>query len=387
MSTHGNPQQHSMHPRRRPLPRAGVLLGAIAIWLGACTTATDPKPVATIQLLPSSDSVEVGNSATLFVVQLRDAAGKEITGRTVRWSSSNEAVATVSSSGEVQGVATGVAIITALSEGISASATVKVILPVASIVLTPDSIEVRLTTTGTIGIQLIGPSGQAITNRTVTWASANTSIATVSGSGVVTPISEGQTTVTATVGGKSATAKVVVKPEPVVSVRIIPLDPVLLVRLAQSRQLAAECLSASGQVLSGRTVNWFSNNPAVVSVNVSTGLVQGLVLGQAVISANCEGRTIAVTVQVTQVRVASVSVTPAQLDLFVGQQQQLTAIPRDSVGNTLALAGRQVSWLSSNPPVADVTNTGVVRGLSLGTSQVQVTVDGVASPAIPVTVK
>lgn len=367
----------------------GIFAGLMsALTLGACTTPTDPSPVATIQLLPAFDSVEVGSSAKLFVVLLKDASGEELRGRTVEWSSANEAVATVSADGQIHGVSTGQTIITAVSEGKSTTANVKVILPITSIILTPDSLEVALTRTGTIGIQLVGPAGQAITNRQVTWASANTAVATVSASGVVTPLSLGQTTITATAGGKLASAKVVVKPEPLAGVRIVPSAPVLLVRLAQSRQLAAECFNTNGQVLTGRDLKWFSNNPSVAPVDVNTGVVQGLALGQAVITANCEGLLATVTVQVTQVPVSTVAITPGGLTMYVGNAQQLTATPRDSAGNVLTLQGRQVVWSSNNLPVASVSATqGVVQGVSQGTAQVQVTVDGVASPSIVVTVQ
>lgn len=358
-----------------------------ALVLGACTTPTDPAPVATIQLLPNFDSVEVGGASKLFVVLLKDANGEELRNRTVEWSSSNEAVATVSADGQVHGVSTGQAIITAASEGKSTTANVKVILPVNTIVLTPDSLDVPLTRSGTIAIQLVGPAGQAITNRQITWASANTAVATVSSNGVVTPVALGQTTITATAGGKSASAKVVVKPEPLAGVRIVPSAPVLLVRLAQARQLTAECFNTTGQVLTGRDLKWFSNNPSVATVDVNTGIVQGLALGQAVITANCEGFLATVTVQVTQVPVSTVAITPAGLTMFVGNQQQLTATPRDSAGNALTLQNRQVIWSSNNLPVATVSGAGVAQGVSQGTAQVQVTVDGIASPSIVVTVQ
>jgi uncharacterized protein YjdB len=361
---------------------ASVLLASAA----ACTTAVDPVPVAVVSLSPGIDSVEVGASAVLFVPTLRDRNGTELTGRTIIWTSTNSTIATVDASGRVQGVAVGQTTITAASDGKSAQATVKVLLPIASVVVTPDSVEIALTQTRSVIAQLVGPAGEAISNRTISWASMNPAIATVNSVGTITPLTVGTTTVTASAGTKSATVKVVVKGEPVTLVRIFPNDPVQIVRLTGTRSLSAVCYNLGGTPLTGREVTWASNNPAIAPVS-STGLVTGLALGQANITATCEGPSATVTVQVTPIPVSSVAITPGQLQMFVGQQQQLTATPRDSANNVLSLQGRQIVWSSDNLPVATVSAAGVAAGVSAGNAQIQVTVDGVASPAINVAVQ
>jgi uncharacterized protein YjdB len=61
-----------------------------------------------------------------LVASLRDASGAPLSGRTITWRSANENVAFVSSTGLVVGVRSGTAIITATSEGISASVSITV---------------------------------------------------------------------------------------------------------------------------------------------------------------------------------------------------------------------------------------------------------------------
>lgn len=362
----------------------GISAGGVAI---ACTTPIAPVSVATITLAPGFDSLEVGAGAVLFTVELRDSSGKDITGRSVQWRSQNQSIATVDGAGRVQGVAVGQSVISATVDGKSANAVVRVLLPIFRIILTPDSVEVRLTTFGTIGVQLLGPAGEAIANRALTWASANPSIATISVNGVVTPFSVGTTTVSVTAGSKSATAKVVVKPEPVVTTVIRPSSPVQIVRLTGTLQLTAECLSVTGLVLNGRPIEWNSTGPTVAAVSAN-GLVSGLSLGSVTISATCEGPVVAsVVVQVTPVPVASVAIVPGQVTVLVGGQQQLSAVARDSAGNALSLTNRNVVWTSDNVPVATVSGVGVVQGVSVGSAQVQVTVDGLVSLPIPVTVQ
>jgi uncharacterized protein YjdB len=364
-----------------------TLFGACAaLVIVACTTATDAPPVASISLSPTADSVETGRASNGFVVTLLDGAGKTLTGRRVDWRSANDAIATVDASGKVTGVSLGQTVITATADGRSANANVKVIIPVAQIVLSPDSLDVPLTTSRQISAQLVGPNGEGIIGRVPTWASANPSVATVSGTGLVNSVSVGTVSITVSAGAQVATARVRVVPEPVSLVRITPQIPVQVVRLGQTFQLSATCYNNSGQVLT-RPITWTSSNPSVATVGA--GLVAGLALGTAIVTADCDGRTAQITIQVSPVLVASVVITPPALTINVGSQQQLAVTARDSANNILNLVNppRSVIWTSDNLPVAGVSNQGVVVGFAPGVANIQVTVDGVVSSPIAVTVE
>jgi len=259
--------------------------------------------------------------------------------------------------------------------------------PVLSIVATPDSFDLPLTTSRTVTVQLVGPGGTALTNQLVEWSSANPGIAVVSTSGVVTVVSMGTTTLTVRAGQKSADVKVRVVAEPVQSVRILPLQTVHVIRVGQTRQLSAECLSATQQVLPGRTITWNSGSPVVATVS-SGGLVSALSVGQANITATCDGTVNStITAQVTPVPVSSVTIIPGNISLNTGSQSQLLAVARDSAGNVLALLGRSVVWLTDNQPIVSVSAAGVVSsGSQVGTANITVVVDGVPSAPVVVTV-
>lgn len=367
--------------------RFGRLAGlALASIMAACTTATDPATIATITLQPGLDSVEVGQTFSGWNVTVRDKNGTELTGRKLTWSSQNTAVATIDeNTGTLTAVSTGQTLVTVAGGGKSAQATLRVITPILSIVLSPDSFDVPLTQVRAISIQLVGPGGQAIANRTVTWSSSNPAVATVNTSGVVTSLTLGTVTVTAAAGSKQATVRARVVAEPVSTVRILPNQSVHVVRLGQGRQLTAECVSGQGTVLTGRTVIWNSSNPLVASVGTN-GLVTGVSIGQAQVTATCDQVPASVTIQVTPVPVTSVSITPSPLNILVNQQGQLTATARDSANNVLSLQNRTVSWTSDNLPVATVSQQGVAAGVSAGVAHVQVSVDGVLSQSIDVNV-
>jgi len=85
-------------------------------------------PVASVSVTPASASLSTGRTTQLTATP-RDASGNPLSGRAVSWTTSNGAVATVSSSGLVTGAAAGSAMITATSEGQSGTSAVTVVLP------------------------------------------------------------------------------------------------------------------------------------------------------------------------------------------------------------------------------------------------------------------
>src|SRR5439155_271858 len=153
-------------------------------------------------------SVGLGATAQLTATP-RDANGTVLTGRVVTWASDNPAVATVSSTGLVTGVAQGEATITARSETKSGTAAITVIrMPVASVTVTPATPTVLLGQTLQLTATPKDANGNVLNGRVVTWASDNTAVATVSSTGLVTGVAQGQATITATSETKSGTAAV-----------------------------------------------------------------------------------------------------------------------------------------------------------------------------------
>jgi uncharacterized protein YjdB len=89
------------------------------------TVKAASAPVASVTVTPSPASVQAGATVQLTATP-KDANGTPLTGRSVTWSTSAAAVATVSNSGLVTGVAAGSATITATSEGKSGTSAVTV---------------------------------------------------------------------------------------------------------------------------------------------------------------------------------------------------------------------------------------------------------------------
>lgn len=122
------------------------------------------------------------------------------------WSSSDESIATVDADGKVSAVSAGQATITVTDGSGKGTCMVRVKGGTSSgqTTTTPSSSAPKLSSTD-FTTRVGGPDVQlkvSGTTSSVTWASKNTGIATVSGSGVVKAVSAGTTTITATVGGK-----------------------------------------------------------------------------------------------------------------------------------------------------------------------------------------
>ncbi len=330
-----------------------------------------PVAVASVSVTPGSATINVGQTVD-FNAQPRDADGNALSGRAVTWTSSNTAVATVNGNGLVTGVAAGSATITAASEGATGTATVTVNpVPVASVDVSPSSATLTVGQQATLTAQPQDAAGRPLENRAVQWSSSNANVATVSQSGVVTAVAPGAATITATSEGRTGTATIAVSQIPVASVRVSPAT--LAIDVGRTGQLRAEPLDGSGNVLPGRVVVWTSTNESVATVD-DDGVVTGVAAGTATIRATSEGKTGTAAVTVTPVAVQTVTVSPASGALIVGETLQLGAVAKDEGGNTLA--GRPISWTTSNADVATVSGTGLVTAVAPGSATITATSEG-----------
>src|SRR5205807_309673 len=251
-------------------------------------TGVTTVSVATVDLTPATATVQAGQTVQLTATP-KDSNGNALSGRTVTWTSSNTSVATVSTSGLVSGVTPGSATITATSEGKSGTASITVTdVPVASVAVSPPTATVQHGQTVQLTATARELNGTALSGRAVTWSSSNTSVATVSISGLVSGVTPGSATITATSEGKSGTASVTVTEVPVATVAVSP--PTASIQQGQTVQLTATLKDANGNTLSGRTVTWSSSNTSVATVN-SSGLVSGVTPGSATITATSETKT------------------------------------------------------------------------------------------------
>ncbi|HZF68540.1 MAG TPA: Ig-like domain-containing protein, partial [Gemmatirosa sp.] len=135
-------------------------------------------------------------------------------------------------------------------------------------------------------------------------------------------------------------------------------------------------------------LRWTSSTPDVAAVDSITGSVRAIAPGNATITAVLPTRPVTVGAPTTAraayevvVRVlpvaASVRALPSLLPLAVLGTARVGGAARDSVGVPITDARRR--WTTSDPTVAQVDSTGMVRGVAAGTATVTVTVNGRAA--------
>ena len=184
--------------------RSAVLVAAVLVVIGC--DATKPLPPAVL-VSPATLTLEDGQTAKLNA-RLRNPKS-----RTVRWSSSNTAVATVDLTGTVTGVTNGTANIFVKMVDDSTVFTmvpVTVVGPaVMSVSLTPLVATVYVGFSLRMTVQLRSADGRLIRGRSIVWATPDAAIADVTTAGLVRGRAPGgPIPLTATVEGKTATAQV-----------------------------------------------------------------------------------------------------------------------------------------------------------------------------------
>jgi trimeric autotransporter adhesin len=345
---------------------------------GFSAITVTPPSVASVRVTPSSAAITVGGTVHMQAAAL-DAGGNPLTGRTVTWTSDNEGVATVDNTGLVTGIAIGATTITATVEGKSGTAGIALAAQVAaSISVAPSSVSITVGQTSQLTPTVKDASNAVISGAPVTWSIDNGSIATVSSTGLVTGLSPGTATVTATSGAAHTTVSVTVAAAPPNAVIVSPSSVSLLV--TQRQQLTAVVTDAGGHTISGAPVTWSSNNSAVAAVG-TTGLVIAILPGTATITATSGSVSGTASITVSLVPVRKVSVTPDALSMIVGDAQQLTLTLQDSADNMLSPTGHTVLWSSSSMGVATVTAVGLLSAIAPGAALITAKVDALIATA------
>lgn len=217
----------------------------------------------TVTLDKTSATVYTGKTVTL-------KAASNDTAKTVTYTTSNKAVATVSSTGVVKGVKAGTAVITANCG--NATATCKVTVKAPSVKFAKKSAVVYKGKTATVKATLAGVSS-------VTYKSNNTKIATVnSKTGTVKGIKAGTVTITATSGKLKATYKLTVK------------NPTFTLTKSSATIAKGKTTTIRSKATPVSTVTYTSSNKKVATVT-GKGVVKGISKGKATITVKCNGIT------------------------------------------------------------------------------------------------
>jgi hypothetical protein len=249
----------------------------------------------------------------------------------------------------------------------------------------------QFTATATLNQGTHAASQQNVTS-TVTWASSNPGVATISASGMTTAVAAGATVITASTAGFpgqiSASAQVTVIAAPggttsptLVSLSIIPNSQTVASPNETTQFIAIGTTSSGATVNLTNQVTWSSSSAQIATIG-RTGLATAVGQGTATITAiytNLSGGAVVtgtgtfIVAGGTKEQFTAVTVTPTSLALSAsGQTSQLIALATSgSTGlQQNATDSTQIQWSSSVPSIASVNASGLVTGLSAGTTTI-----------------
>jgi hypothetical protein len=333
---------------------------------GSTMLTVTPAQLVAISVTPPTASIPLGITEQFTATgTFTDGTMQNLTA-SATWTSSQTVVATVTA-GLAYPVSLGTTTVTATVGSISGSASLTVTTAaLVSITVTPAAPSVALgntqqfTATGTF----TDGSTQNLTTQ-VSWASANTSIASVNAAGFVMTAGTGSIQISATSGSITGNATLTVTAATLLTIAVTPAIP--SVPLGETQQFAATGTFTDGSIQDiTQTVSWSSSNPTVASVSMTTGsvgLATALTQGTTTIIATQGTVNGSTTLTVNPAALLSITLSPSPLTLPDGTTQQLVATGKYSDGTTQTLTAG-VTWTSSNVAIATVNTSGLVTAVA-----------------------
>lgn len=316
-------------------------------------------------------TLKTGDSETMFVgakytiipeIEPIDAQDKSVT-----YYSSDETIATVNDKGVVTALKGGECdiIVTTNDRQLSAKCHITVFEYASTVTLDRTFDYVNIGKSKQLNVSVTTDSAS---NKTVTWKSADSSIASVNSEGVVTGNKIGTTVITAMAqdGGGAISTCVIQVVEPVTEIKFE--DSVLNLYKGDTKQISVSVSPSSATV---KALKWESNAPNVATVD-EDGEVTAVGAGKAKITAtSMDGNNVTATctVYVTDtVNATALILTPTTLSLKVGESRNIT------LRSTPTKITESIGWITSNPTVATVDSNGKVT--AVGEGEVEITAYG-----------
>ncbi len=395
----------------------------LALAIAACSSdnSTQPSLVsgtnsaagapASLSISPSSATDSIGHS-TQFTATVYDRRGIALSGRKIRWHSSDSTIVKIDSTGRARRWGVGRTTITATTDSVSATAqTTSTGVPIASITVSPNPSTETVGQTTQFTATLLDSSGNTLTNRPVVWLSTAPSVESIDSAGMATARSTGTATVSATSAGVLGVASVNVSG----TTTNAPGAVVDLAAVASSATSATLSFTAVGDGTGGNAtydvryavhpISWGSAtqvasgtcstpvtgytagsavNCTVTGLTAATNYDFQLVAYRGTLSNNAvfgplSNVATATTPSAPAASVAKVVVSPSTASDTVGQHYQFTATVQDSAGNVLT--GRTITWASSATGVATVNSSGYTTSVGAGSASIRATTGGVTGSA------
>jgi len=301
-----------------------------------CTVVVTPPhvPVTGVSASPTSMNLVAGNSDLLSaIIQPFNATNQNVT-----FTSSNNAVATVNTSGLVTAVASGDATITIVTAEGAFSADCRVVVTrapvhVTGVTLTPTTAEIIRGNTRQLTATVIPASAD---NRNVTFTSSNSAVATVNATGLVSAVAVGRAVITVETveGGFKASSDITVSPD-IINPTGVTVSPTSATVAIGDKQQLTETVEPNNAT--DKSVTWITSNAAVATVS-NTGEVTAVSDGTARITVrtNVGGHEAFSDITVPEMKVAVSADYPGNID-DVANAGDISANNLELIGNKVHL--------------------------------------------------
>ena len=311
-----------------------LLLSSAVIFISSCKKDKKEDPADTskkyVMIIENGAQTMSPDGHITYSAILVDANGSVLPATGATWSTSNTSVATINSTGVVSAVSTGEVKITAsvTKDNVSYSASVPLgIYAPSAFSVAPSAI---IWNKGdNLQLEAVYFSTSGVTNPTCTYTSSNSSIASVSSTGLVTFVEVGECYITVTAtsiqGNPVVTVPVLVVGIPEVAIPIIRIEvnpPSKDLFKNETQQLTAKAYKGDGSEATGITFTWNSLDESIATVN-SSGLVTPLKTGTTYIQAKADGIIGQAEIMVNSDTL--VMVTPFYTSIPAGGTKQFTA--------------------------------------------------------------
>jgi hypothetical protein len=324
-----------------------------------------PVPVSAILLEPASVALIPLEPARLIAhVSTADSSTPPVVPLT--WSSADTRIAAVDRDGVVVGTGPGVTTITATAaNGVSGTASVSVD---TALFTTLESLTLARGATDTL-YATIPTQGDRHLSTGLNWSSDNPAVVAVESDGIVRAVGPGETVITVRGYGMVGRIKVAVRP-PVAGAITVPQagdDPVSI-PVTTTRRFDIRALDAGGNALDDVPVTFTVADTTVASFAVESRTLTARKRGTTTLTAHLEG--VAPVVWTVTVAPIDVAIDRARLALSVGDRVQLAARLLDPSGAVVPGVSGPITWSSTRPSVASVSN-GAISAASLGHTMVR----------------
>ncbi len=265
---------------------AAAGLWAVALSALSCGDgSTEPEPApprpATVTVTPATAELTALEARVAFSAEVRDRQGALMPSASVSWSSSDARVGSVDGAGLATAAGNGSATIAATAGEASGSAALTVRQVVSAVTVAGSADPVVEGDTVRFSAVAADSNGHAVADAVFAWASSDTTVAVIDGSGLATATGNGTAAITATAGEAAGEATLIVM-QAVAAVTVSPASSRL--SPGDTLRLTAEASDGHGRPVEGARFVWSSSNDTVAVVDAS-GLVRAGATGAATVAA------------------------------------------------------------------------------------------------------